>query len=219
MTITGNVFADISSNNGAVDYERYAAAPETAPLIAIKATEGTAYTWTEGRDASKRAHAAGLAVAHYHFARGGSAIGEMDRFLPEAQGRFSKRHGDFLVLDVEVGDPHDMARWTSAADRYLAKRNHRAVLYTYRSFLIEAGPTFGVAGGLVWLADYTTPHTSLVKEWNTAAWGARCGRSLYAHQHTDHATIPGVADAGQTDSSVLRAASVRYLTNLHKALR
>jgi hypothetical protein len=153
------LFADISSNNAYFHAREYREAGHL--VVAVKATEGTAYVNPEHRPWCYQAGAERVAVIHYHFARpdlGTPADAEASHFLevalPLAGGR------DFLALDLERATPggwqHDPA-WSHEFDRYIQQHSRfHTILYASRSTLgLSGGPWLDYQPGRVWDADWS----------------------------------------------------------------
>lgn len=96
------LFADTYEGNSVGSIEDYTRAGHV--ILALKASEGTAHidTWHAGR--AREAHAWGLAVVHYHFARpdlGNDPHREAEFFVRVVKPTWRK--GDYLWLDIERG--------------------------------------------------------------------------------------------------------------------
>lgn len=202
--------ADISSNNRSFNAHQYASAGHL--LIIIKATQGTNFTNPTHQVWTRDAHAAGLAVMHYHFCDGASPLLEAQHFWATVKPLW--RNGDRLAIDFEqpaLGalGPRGPA-YLAALDHELHKHSGQwAIGYTFASAL---SPSLRVQSGKWWVAAFG----------NT--WPARARRQLpngtmWAWQFTDGlegAQGPrGAAGIGQCDMSVLSPPIVQLL---HKTL-
>lgn len=192
------LFADLSDNNAAFNAHAYASAGHQ--LVALKASEGVGFTDPKHGPRADQAHHAGLLVAHYHFCRPDTHpdhAGEAETFW--AAVKPFEWPGDFLVLDLEVTPRGGMAQaagYLAGFDAALHRiSGHRAVGYTYVSYLDEAGPRLQVASRRWWIAAYGSKPGRL---------GA--GRHRWAWQYTDGRDGPTphrFAGIGQCDGSRL----------------
>jgi lysozyme len=140
------LFADISSSgNSHFDAKAYRKAGHV--VIGNKATEGKTFTSSTWAMWTRQAHAAGISVIHYHFARpddGNSPEQEAAHFV--ATIRPLLQHGDWVALDYERftgrGSSAD-AEWCNAFWQYVHKAiGYRCWLYASRSVLqvlVESG--------------------------------------------------------------------------------
>jgi GH25 family lysozyme M1 (1,4-beta-N-acetylmuramidase) len=187
--------ADVSSNNSSVNLATYASAGHVA--IAIKATEGAGYVNPLHRRWSDEAHAHGLTVCHYHFARPGHGDQGAERALFHRTYLAAWRKGDYLVLDLEVTEGADVAAYAASWLRGMEGFKHPQVLYTYQAFRAEhLGRT---RADRWWIADYAPPLSS------SGQW---------AKQYTDGETGPAphhYAGIGDCDGSVLNAKTAAAL--------
>ena len=203
-----SLFADISSNDSAFNAHAYRSAGHR--VIAIKATEGVSFTNPHYAAWVAAAHAAGLAVIHYHFCRPENLapIGQADHFWNTVAPHY--HHGpDRLALDLETGHPNSVAGWLATSDAHLHDRSGETpVAYTYLSYLNEAGGALKIGS----------------KRWWIAAWGNQSppaklpgGQQLWAWQNTDgrlggdpkrHAGVIGSAPGGGGDGSILNRRSL-----------
>ena len=174
------LFADLSNNNPRLDAALYAGAGHV--LVGLKATEGETFTDRYHGLMCVKAHKAGVAVAHYHFAHPtGSAVAQARFFWRVSRPHFKKGR-DYLVLDLETPHPGggpQAREWARRFHRELRKvSGHSAILYTGRSYLGDyLGPRirFGKGGfNRFWVAEYG-PRL------NGVLWA----RPVWAWQRTD----------------------------------
>jgi GH25 family lysozyme M1 (1,4-beta-N-acetylmuramidase) len=204
--------ADISSNDEGFNGHAYKSAGHK--VIMIKATEGLTYVNPLYAGWAHAAHAAGLAVAHYHFCRPeqADAGGQADHFWNAVKPHFLKGR-DRLVFDLETGTP-------TSTDAYLAELDARVgelspgaepIGYTFLSYLNEAGGRLKLRS----------------KAWLIAAWGALLeergslpgGQWLWGQQYTDGQFGPaphsfaGVRGpgGGPCDGSVVNKRSINLI--------
>jgi lysozyme len=154
-------FADISSNNSFFDAEDYRKGGHL--LVAIKATQGTSYVNPDYKKWVLDAHNHGLTVLHYHFATTNDPVAEANHFLSTTRNYFGKK--DSLVLDLEVTaqdnpgqgytltNPVNYRKWF---DTQLFRHGHKAILYSYASYLRQYGAGLNPISKKVWVADYET---------------------------------------------------------------
>ncbi len=185
-------FADLSHHQSIVDLAAYARAGHDR--VALKATEGLSYVDPTFTARWRQAGQLGLARVVYHFARAAnSGAAEFDHFLATvAAGGIGPR--DWLCLDAE--DITAPARATGHAaeftNRAAARGISRGLVYTGRWFADPNRLTASVlAPGWrrLWLSDYTPGQPDDQVE-IPAGWTRT---QLAARQHTDRATVPGVA--------------------------
>jgi len=158
----------------------------------VKATEGRTYTNPYfARDyAGLAAH--GIIRGAYHFARpagGGANARTQARYFVHTAGSLTSAGELPAVLDLETTGglrPAALIRWTHA---YLGEvqrlTGRKPIVYTYPSFWRTAmADTHAFTSYPLWIATYTGP-AQLVGGWH---------RYLF-WQHTDHASVPGIATA------------------------
>lgn len=178
---------DVSNHQGAVDLA--AVRGSGRRFVVVKATEGTG--WTDPRCAPTRsgAHAAGLVVGLYHFARAGDPAAEAAAFA----GAVGPLHpGEFAVLDWEVRarDPVGWCTAWLAATR--AALGVRPLLYLNRSALARSDWTPAVAAGTgLWLAAWDGRPDAVP----AGPWPA-----LAMKQYSDAGTVPGIAGPVDLDA-------------------
>lgn len=180
--------ADVSSNNGIIHLGNYSA--NGACVIAIKATESDNYINPFHFNQCATAHALGLTVVHYHFARPGNVQAQIDHF----RNTYLKgwRKGDYISLDLEdsnIPNPKQFAQ--EFITKFTQQTGHPIILYTYRSYAEELLSGIAFIGNRWWMADYTTIQPKLPK-----------GHILWAWQYTNKAYFPGI---GKADGSVVNA--------------
>lgn len=175
---------DLSSNNAEPDMHKLYASGMRQ--LALKATEGTGYSWSRHGALADAWHAIArdTSVWHYHFARPGGADAQARKFLGAVKGH--TRRGDRLVLDIEV----------TGVDGQFADAFWRVVDPASDLALEDYGsPSFLVANGVkprhhegLWLAEYG-PKADIPAGWtHYDAW-----------QFTDRASVPG--EPGRVDES------------------
>lgn len=169
------LLVDVSSNNPLPDLAAYKTSGRR--IIAIKATEGTGYTWDEGNQLAARAHAFSLQVWRYHFAKAGSTgTAQADYFLASCGN-------DVPVLDIEDDGLSPSEACSVLADfcaRVQAKTGRTGWVYSYGPYITSHGLTLP-AGWKFWLAAYQPTMPASPNGWPTPnAW-----------QFTDNATVPG----------------------------
>lgn len=181
------LFIDLSSNNAPLSAKTYAAAGHQ--IVALKATEGTTYSWTEGLSAAKAAHAAGLTVIWYHFAQPGSGVAQADVFLKHIAGYI--KPGDELCIDCEVDGVN--GRLVTAWLNRVHKAHPKAELWIYGgAYFLRAHGIRPSHGAKLWLAAYGSSYPFIPPGWaHYDAW-----------QFTDAATVKGVSS--RVDLSRLR---------------
>lgn len=211
----GSYFTDLSSNNGGFNAAMYKSSGARPIAVMLKATEGFNYVNPFYRAWVHDAHRHGLAVFHYHFCRPelGGATEQADHFASVFRPHFV-RPGDYVVADLETGEPRASAAWLRIFDeRLIARHAVHPWCYTGASFLIEGGVTVRS------------------NRYHVAAWGSRRpgnfrwrigNREMVAWQFTDGQgfgtgpqRIPGVP--GPTDGSFLSPSMTRSINNqLHR---
>jgi hypothetical protein len=198
--------ADISDFQGKFDERAYASAGHM--VLALKAGEGNGHGGARNyAPRADRAHAVNCAVFHYWFCHPEEAHeSQMNLFWDTVRPHFRK--GDALVLDIEIGFPHQAGIWGTNAYRYLAgrsgggdpSRGHHAIGYTYEAFLADS-----LQIPNIWLAAYRNnrPRSNL---------GG--GRKRVMWQYTDGIFGPfphGFAGIGQCDGSLLNPRFARQI--------
>lgn len=160
-------------------------------VLALKATEGTSYTWSGDAAYADEWHRLGGRVVHYHFARPGDPVTQADKFLAAVKPHL--RRGDVLALDAEVSGVDRqfqaafLARLRAKSPR-LGLTKPRTLTYGPASFLRP----FAANGSGLWVADYAPPADPV------PGW-----RGWTAWQFTDRATdLPGIP--GAVDCSHIR---------------
>lgn len=194
-------FADYSSNNPRPRLPVYKAVGRTS--VAIKATEGAAYTFTIGNEDHSTAHALGLTVDRYHWTRPdqGSAVLQARHFWDSTKTLW--RAGDGAFPDWEtsydystgrpVQDPPDRA-WAQFLLEFVAEFRRLADaalsfhlpvrLYTGNWYL-DGKPAMQAAArqfGVI-LSDYS----------GVLPVNNRYQLTLAAHQYNNRETVAGFA--------------------------
>lgn len=191
------LLVDLSNNNGSVDFARLARVPGLVGVY-LKATEGR--TFTDGTFHRRRleAHAHGLRVGAYHFARFHVAREEAAHFALTV-GRPERR--DLRpALDAEIGSGRGLAGWCRewCRDVWQATGTLPAI-YSYGSWLEELHADEPI-GAALWLAAFGRNDGHEYPYRVPQPW-----RKAAAHQFTSNARVAGVA--GPCDlSSVLSLA-------------
>jgi lysozyme len=179
-----------------LDISHYQGTPNFAQLkasgrefVVIKATEGTGYVdpmMARNRDA---AHAAGMVVGLYHFARAGNVDAEVHQFL-SAVGTL--RANEFLVLDWEVPAPAGGApAWCKAwLDSVHGVTGVAPLIYMNQSTMngsnwSSVAPTYGL-----WLAKYDQSTAQVPTNW----WPVEAMK-----QDNDRSLITGVVGGVDDD--------------------
>ena len=176
-----------------VDVSHYQGSPGWAAVKAsgrdfcvLKATEGTGYVdptcnGTPTVPSNRRnAHAAGLIVGLYHFARAGNAVAEAQFFLRTVG---TLQPGEFLVLDWEVPGANPPGWCKTWLDTVYAATGVRPLIYMNQSAVNGSNWSAVAADYGLWLAKYdgTTAQPSV------AWWGAPAMK-----QYSDRGSVPGV---------------------------
>lgn len=182
---------DVSNWQGTVDWD--AVAGGGVQFAFAKASEGTTFVdpqfarnWTEMRRV-------GLPRGAYHFAQPESNApeAEADFFLNTLGTAGSLQPGDLIALDLEAGSG-DLTLWTLAwLARVTARTGFRPLVYSGAWFL---QPHLAATNGELpqhglWLAAYTAALPAPPLNWPVIAFW----------QHTDSATIAGVAGTCDAD--------------------
>ncbi|MGW6754536.1 GH25 family lysozyme [Streptomyces sp. NPDC055006] len=140
-----------------------------AEFVAVKATEGDAYTNPKREAQVKRARDAKRVVGHYHFLRPGDMKKQIDFFLKVAAPLAS----EFLALDWE--DAKVSCADKDAALKYLQSKaaGRKVLLYCNTQFWLNKDTSSFAADGL-WIAQYSVKAGAPAIE---AEW--------LMHQYTD----------------------------------
>jgi GH25 family lysozyme M1 (1,4-beta-N-acetylmuramidase) len=169
-------FADVSHYDDAhLDLHAYAA--HGAPLIVLKATEGTHYTDPTFLSVLGRIRSVpGLIAASYVFEDAAPAGAQIDHYLSVAH----LRSGDLQpIIDAEALGLTRAEVYAAIAD--LRARGYDPLTYCDLSFFRD---TLGSPTDItLWLADYTGSLPDLPD-----------GVKLFAWQHTDRGVCPGVGN-------------------------
>ena len=177
-------------------------------FVVIKATESTTFVDPSLATFRAQAHAAGLVVGFYHFARAGNAAAEA-AFFVKAVGKLQP--GEFLVLDQEV--PNTVAWCKTWLDTVYAATGVRPFIY------MNQGNGTGVTSGDwtqvaknygLWLAKYDQAPAS---QTSVAYWGPVAMKQYY-----DKGNVAGVTpcdvDAFYGTTDQLRAYGYQGATDM-----
>ena len=166
-------FPDLSHYEPDVQFHEIAAGG--APLVITKATQGTGYVDPTYKDFAARIRSVGMILGAYVFLDVGPEAPQIAHFLSVAH----LQAGDLQpVVDAEAQGLGKAE--TFAALRDLEGRGYRPILYASLSFFHDA--LGSPCDWWLWLAAYRDNLPTLPN-----------GVKLFAWQHTDHATFPGVA--------------------------
>jgi lysozyme len=180
---------DLSNHNrGTVDFRRLHKAGQER--VYLKLTEGTTYLDPTHQGRRRSAHAAGLKVGEYHFARPSrhSAKNEADFFL-EHLPKLVKGKDLRPVLDLEDPDASPspaVGRWALEFIQAVRKHSgHVVVIYGSTDYLARC--RFPKAPGPLWLASYGRNDGKehpfhIPRPWTHVA----------AHQYTSVGRVAGV---------------------------
>jgi hypothetical protein len=207
-------WADISNWTTRFDAGAYAAGGHI--LLGVLATDGATFVSEKYVKQVSSAHAHGIAVVHYHFARPEDhpdGAGEMGHFWSTVQPHW--RAGDRLALDVERNHPNGgdaLIGYAWTLDRHLIKISGiHAWLYAERSRFTDLGRRFNTSSGKRWAADYSR---------SLFGWFRRLG--LVAQQTTDGQAGWGpkhFAGIGPCDGNILTGGEYRQLLRERRARR
>ena len=177
MTLSG---FDVSHHQGTVDYKSAANAGHA--FVVVKASEGVGYVDPAFATNRAKAHAAGLAVGLYHFARAGDPIAEAEFFCATTD---PLSPGEFIVLDWEVPGQDPVGWCKTWLDHLAAKCNVRPLLYINQATRdgYNWSPVARAGHGL-WLAKYDGNRTVPP----SGAWPA-----VSMKQYTSSGSVPGVS--------------------------
>jgi lysozyme len=214
-----NNFADLSSNNAHFNVGAYASSGPVA--VMLKATEDSNYHnpfYSEEHGGHgnwvRDCHRHNLAVFHYHFARPehGNPRGQMDWFWEVVKPHF-RRPGDYLVIDLETGDPREGAAWVREADAHLRSiSDSHPWCYTYLSYFMSGEVT--IASKNIHMAAYGSRRPGNFR------WRLPFGQNLVAWQFTDGVAGPlphSMAGIGECDVNVLNPSLSRELHKVRPA--
>lgn len=195
-------FADCSSNNPRPSLQKYKQSGRDR--IAIKATEGSGYTYFDGNEDHAAAHALGLKVARYHWLRpdSGGAVDQAQQFWSATHDLW--RAGDAAFADWEtsydyntglpVPDP-DQSVWAQFMRDFggEVRRLLRTLpfpvpfgLYTGNWYL-DNKPAMQATARMFWviLSDYSGEFPV----------NNRYRLNIAAHQYSSTQPVPGFAKA------------------------
>lgn len=189
---------DLSGNNGTVDFRRVAAGGVRA--VYLKATEGSTYTDPTFASRRREAHAAGLYVGAYHFARPDTGTVSTLDARSEAQhfaGVVRELGADALrpALDLEIKAPRpEYVQWARVWNaEVLRLLGAGPLFYSYPYYIAGLRAAEPIGYGL-WLADYGTNDGDRHTPHVPAPW-TKC----VLHQYTSNAHVAGVV--GRADLS------------------
>lgn len=185
MSIEG---IDISSWNPHIDWGRAAAGG--VAFAAVKLTEGVGYVNALHAAQASGARAAGLVVAHYHYARPDESKPEDEAaYFLGALGQHTP--GEPLALDLEVDAPGvDLNAWALTwLERVAAATGVKPLLYTYPNYEQRDLSAPELAEFPLWLASYDGDVTPLAPWQAVTVW-------QYAG---DAAGVPGCGDPTDRD--------------------
>lgn len=187
-------WADLSSNNGAIDVRAYARSGRT--FLMLKATEGTGYRWYGGDGLHTEAHAAGLNVGRYGWLRpDADPVAQADYFVDAIKDLV--RPGDVAMTDFEAtygaADPGDAARARQlrAFNTRIGNRLPHIDLWVYTGNWYLAGKPACQSEVRRWpvvMSDYSSYGDGQVPNPYRLNYVAR--------QYTDRASFPGLAGTG-----------------------
>lgn len=196
------IIADVSSNNGSVDLASYRGGRNritSRRLLIVKRTEGVGFEDPGSADLVKRAHAHGITVMHYHFARPDNhplPHPEAEYFASVVKPTLGKRDGVILDFETGLGQVSNSACIAYCAGFHSLIRGllgRDLVGYANPNYLNTIGPGLGNAIRRWWIAEYgSTLHKP---SWIRKLWG---------WQYTDGAVGPwphAVAGIGHSDLS------------------
>jgi lysozyme len=191
-------FADVSNNNSAVQVAEYAKAGHV--LLATKASEGVSFIDGKHAGWARWAHAEGLTVLHYHFARpdaGNNPAVEAGNFARAVRPLL--KGGDYLCLDWERKNAlrgFTATTWCEAFCREVKRlTGHTPIVYASESVFKSDLLGLHIPGGRYWVAKYGPPPADV---------GA--GRKVWGWQYTNGQvgnTPHGALGIGSCDMSVL----------------
>lgn len=157
--------------------------------VVLKATEGTTYDDPQFATNRRNAHAAGLVVGLYHFARAGNPAAEAAWFLKTIGGL---QANEFLVLDWEVPYSNPPA-WCDAFLRavFAAVRVHPLI---YMNGSTASGFNWAPViadDDALWLAKYDNSTSQVA----VGAWGSEAMK-----QYSDKGAVPGISGPVDVDA-------------------
>lgn len=187
MTDNALLFVDLSSNNSPPNLAKHYRAGHR--VLALKATEGTTYTWGDHKRLADEWHRLGGRVWHYHFARPGSPVTQAERFLAAVAS--CVQPSDVLCLDAEVPGVNGAFARSFLNFCHGKRPNSQLAIYGSAYFLRD-NKIRPVHGALLWLAGYPS-YPFIPPGW----------KRVDAHQFADNATVEGCP--GKVDCSRLLA--------------
>lgn len=184
MSILG---IDIASYQG---YPNFGAVKASGRSFVItKITEGTGYVNPYCAQNRAAAHAAGLVVGLYHFARATDPIAEADYFVNSCGNLVT---GEFLMLDWEVGASDPVGWCKRFLDHVFERTGVKPLIYLNQNLnnSYDWSPVVGGDYGLD-LAEYDNSTNGTVNtDWKTVAM----------KQYTSSGQVPGIS--GNVDLQV-----------------
>src|SRR5947209_3282825 len=173
---------DISHHQGAPQFPAMKSAGHD--FVVLKVSEGTGFVDPQFAASRAAAHAAGLVVGLYHFARAGDA-GTEAAFFAGTVGSLAP--GEFAVLDWEVPAADPVGWCTAWLTAVRGQLGVTPLIYLNRSTLggHDWSPVVAADSGL-WLATY---------DGSTDACGCGCWPGLAMKQYTDKGSVPGISGA------------------------
>jgi GH25 family lysozyme M1 (1,4-beta-N-acetylmuramidase) len=153
----------------------------------LKATEGVGYVDASFAANRKAAHAAGLIVGLYHFARAGDPAAEAAYFVRTVG---TLQPGEFLVLDWEVPGANPPAWCRQWLDAVYAATGVRPLIYMNSTAMNASNWSTVAADTGLWLARYDGSTTQPSVSW----WAAAAMK-----QYSSSGTVPGIAGPCDVD--------------------
>lgn len=191
-------FSDIYEGTRGIAMDEYAHSGRV--LLALKATEGIGHVDVIHKSRTARAHAYGLTVLHYHFARP-----DDNRSPADEAGHFARevkpvlRPGDYLCLDIERFRPEGSATTVAWCEQFCTLvhgyTGHSPIVYASESVLAAPLAPLRVPGERYWVAKYGPGPVKLARR-----------RHLFAWQYTDGAVgpLPRIGPGiGACDNSIM----------------
>ncbi|MCS4490719.1 glycoside hydrolase family 25 protein [Corynebacterium sp. ES2794-CONJ1] len=155
----------------------------------VKASEGAGWTNDFFVDDANAAHAAGLSVGSYHYARpSGDPIAQARHYADQIT-RIAA-HPLPPVLDLEVAEgknPQELAAWTrDFLNEFKAQSGRQPMIYTYRYFWMhEMANTSEFSEYPLWLAAYQSKAPDPVGGWDVLDFWQRTGKGRVSGIGTD----------------------------------
>jgi lysozyme len=175
VTILG---VDVSHFQGFPNWPQVKASARA--FCVLKATESTSFVDPNFAANRKAAHAAGLIVGIYHFARAGNAAAEAAYFLKTIG---TLQPGEFLVLDWEVPGANPPAWCKQWLDAVYAATGVRPLIYMNSSAMSGSNWSTVAADYGLWLAKYDNSTAQPAVKW----WAGAAMK-----QFSDRGVVPGI---------------------------